>query len=157
MAGAVSADPCRRLRGDGGFAGTLAGVSLGFLVFLAGTLMIANAWGVVDTKSATTEAARAAARSYVQASDPAAAAEDATNAAASALSGFGRSPARARITLVSGTLSRCARVTFAVSYPAPLLVLPFVGSLGSAETVRSVNSQLVGPYVSGLPGAASCA
>jgi hypothetical protein len=132
-------------------------VSLGFLVFIAGTLMIANAWGVVDTKSATTEAARAAARSFVQAPDPATAAADADSAAESALSGFGRSPAKARITLVSGTLSRCARVTIAVSYPAPLLDLPFVGSLGSAETVRSVNSQLVGPYVSGLPGVASCA
>jgi hypothetical protein len=119
--------------------------------------MIAHAWGVVDTKSATTEAARAAARSYVQASDPAAAAQEATTSAESVLSGFGRSPARARITLVSGTLNRCARVTIGVSYPAPLLDLPFVGSVGSAETVRSVNSQLVGPYVSGLPGVASCA
>jgi hypothetical protein len=157
MACAPAASPAQRLSGDGGFAGTVAGVSLGFLVLLAGTLMIAHAWGVVDTKSATTEAARAAARSYVQASDPAAAADDATTAAESTLSGFGRSPAKARITLVSGTLSRCARVTIEVSYPAPLLDLPFVGSVGRAETIRSVNSQLVGPYVSGLPGVASCA
>ena len=63
---------------------------------MVGTLMIANAWGVVDTKSATTEAARAAARSAVQAPDAASAAEEATAAAGVALTGLGRSPSRSR-------------------------------------------------------------
>jgi hypothetical protein len=146
-----------RLAAEDGFVGTLVGISLGLLVFVVGTLMIANAWGVVDTKSATTEAARAAARSAVEAPGAAAAAQDATAAADLALAGLGRSPGRARITTGLGSFDRCQRITVEVSYPAPLLALPLVGMLGSAEIVRSVHSELVDPYRSGLPGVALCA
>ena len=146
-----------RRREDDGFVGGFEGLAFGFLVFLAGTLLVSYAWAVVDTHSATTEAARQAARTYVEAPDQAQATADADRAAAEALSGYGRDPARARVTLAAGGFARCGRITVSVSYPAPLLDLPFVGLLGRGTVVRSSHSELVDPYRSGLAGVASCA
>lgn len=159
-AASAPAERCRSLRGrhrdEAGFVGGFSGLLFGMLLFVAGTLLVAYAWAIVDTKGATTEAARQAARTFVEAADPEAAASDATIAADQALAGFGRNPDRARISVVSGGFARCSRVTIAVSYPAPLLDLPFVGRVGRGLLVRSDHSELVDPFRSGLPGAASC-
>lgn len=148
--------PRSRARGDEGFAAGFEGLLFGVLLFVAGTLLIAYAWGVLDTKTATGEAARQAVRTYVEAPTAASAAPAADEAAAAALSGYGRNPARARVTFLSGQFARCDRVTIAVTYPAPLLELPFVGALGRAQSVRSEHSELVDPFRSGLPGTATC-
>lgn len=145
-----------RARGDDGFAAGFEGLLFGLLLFVAGTLLIAYAWGVLDTKTATGEAARQAVRTYVEAPDAATAADAADQAAAAALSGFGRNPGRAGVALVSGRFARCDRITIAVTYPAPLLDLPFVGPVGRAQTVRSEHSELVDPFRSGLAGTAAC-
>jgi hypothetical protein len=145
-----------RVEIDAGFAGTVTSVLLGFLVLVVGSLVIAYAWGVADTKFATTEAARAAARTYVQASDQTSAWPDAVAAADRALSSLGRDPGAARVTLASGQFDRCGRISITVSYPAPLVAIPLVGRLGTSVTVRSTNSELVDPYRSGPPGTASC-
>ena len=44
----------------------------GVLIFVVGSLLIANAWAVVDAKLATTAAAREAARAYVESGSAAA-------------------------------------------------------------------------------------
>jgi hypothetical protein len=141
---------------DDGFVAGFEGLLFGLLIFVAGTLLVTYAWGVVDTKAATGEAAQQAARTYVEAPDAVAAAEQAYQAADAALAGFGRDPARAQVALLSGEFARCSRITIAVSYPAPLLDLPFVGPVGRSENVRSENSELVDPYRSGLPGTSAC-
>jgi hypothetical protein len=146
----------RPARGEEGFVGGFEGLLFGVLIFVIGTLLVAFAWGVLDTKTATGEAARQAARTYVEAADAAAAAAQADQAAAAALAGFGRDPARASVSVMSGTFARCSRVTISVSYPAPLLELPLIGNLGRGISVRSQHSELVDPFRSGLPGAASC-
>ena len=146
----------RSPRGEEGFAGGFAGLLFGLLLFVVGTLLAAYAWAIVDTKSATSEAARQAARTFVEAADPAQASSGADRAAEQALAGYGRDPARARIAVVSGVFARCQRITVAVSYPAPLFDLPFVGPLGAGSLVRSVHSELVDPYRSGLAGTAAC-
>ena len=152
----------RRSRGwrqadEDGFVGGFEGLLFGMLIFVAGTLLIAYAWGVVDTKTATGEAARQAARTYVEAPDGATAATDADQAAAAALSGYGRDPSEARVRLVQGSFARCDRITISVSYPAPLFQLPFLGGLGRGLAVTSQHSELVDPYRTGLPGTSSCA
>ena len=145
-----------RGRGEDGFAGGFEGLLFGLLLFVVGTLLVAFAWGVVDTKSATGEAARQAARTYVEAPDGASAANQAESAADSALAGYGRNPARAKVALVAGRFTRCDRVTISVTYPAPLLELPFLGELGRGMSVRSRHSELVDPFRSGLGGIAAC-
>lgn len=146
-----------RRRGEEGFVGGLAGMVFGLLLFVVGTLVVANAWAVVDTKAAATEAARQAARTYVEAANPDLASQGAQQAADATLSGSGRDPAKASVTLASGYFARCERITISVSYPAPLLVLPFVGRVGTGELVRAQNSELVDPFGSGLPGTSACA
>ncbi|HWE55791.1 MAG TPA: hypothetical protein VG435_09770 [Acidimicrobiales bacterium] len=127
------------------------------LLFVGGTLLIAYAWGVIDTKTATDQAARQAVRTYVGAPDPAVAASTADQAADSTLAGYGRDPADASVALVSGQWARCARITIEVSYPAPLFHVPWLGSYGTGETVHSRESSTVDAYRSGLPGTATCA
>ena len=146
-----------RARGDDGFVGGFAGLLFGLLLFVAGTLLVAFAWGIVDTKSALVDAARRAGRTYVQSPDPVVAARDATLAAADTLAGYGRDPSRGRVRFESEGWGRCDRVTVVVSYPSPLLYLPFVGRVGTGQSVQADHSELVDPYRSGLPGAAACA
>lgn len=146
----------RAARSEDGFAGGFEGLLFGLLLFVAGTLLIAYAWGVATTKAATGEAARQAARTYVEAPDAAAAGVDAERAAGAALTGYGRDPSRASVRLAEGSFARCARITIAVSYPAPLFELPFVGALGRGIAVTSEHSELVDPYRSGLAGSSEC-
>jgi hypothetical protein len=145
-----------RVREADGFVGGFEGLLFGLLLFVAGTLLIGYAWGVVDTKAATEEAARQAARTYVEASSATLAGPSARSAAATALAGYGRDPNRATVGVAVGSFGRCERVTISVGYPAPLLALPFVGRVGSGQDVRADNSELVDPYRSGLPGTATC-
>ncbi len=155
---AVSAQPRRRPEADheSGFVGGFEALLFGFLLFVAGTLLIAHAWAIVDTKAAATEAARQAARTYVEAPSAALALTSAQAAADAALTGYGRDPGQAVVQFASGSFGRCQRVTISVSYPAPLLVLPFVGRVGTGGDVRAQNSELVDPYRTGLPGTATC-
>jgi hypothetical protein len=154
----VSATERLRQRRDdeSGFVGGFEALIFGVLIFVAGTLLVANAWGVVDAKLAADAAAREAARSYVAAPDAQAAWASAQQAAGQAVGGYGRNPAQARVRLAGGQWGRCQRVTIEVSLPAPLLTLPFVGRIGEAETVHSDHSELVEPYTSGVPGTAVC-
>lgn len=147
----------RAPRDEEGFVGGFEGLLFGLLLFVVGTLMVANAWGVVDTKAAAELAARQAARTYTEAPTASVAASSAPLAADQALAADGRDPARATVRVASGAFGRCQRITISVTYPAPLLVLPWVGRVGSAESVHAVHSELVDPYRTGLPGTAQCA
>jgi hypothetical protein len=90
------------------------------------------------------------------AADGSVAGPEAQAAADEVLSGYGRSPTRGQVTLLSGGFARCERVTIEVRYPTPIIVLPFVGRVGSGPSVAATHSELVDPYRSGLPGTASC-
>jgi hypothetical protein len=142
---------------EAGFVGGLWGWIFGLLIFVVGTLLVARTWAVVDTKFAVDAAARQAVRTYVQAPSAAAAGPQADQAADVALSGYGRRPGLAEITLVSGNFSRCSLITIKVTYPAPLLVLPWLGRVGRSGEVSATHSELVDPFRSGLPGTSSCA
>lgn len=142
---------------EAGFAGGLDGLVFGLLIFVVGTLIVASAWGVVDTKMATGTAATDAARTYVEADNATDAAAGARVAADDVLAGLGRDPARGSVVLAGGLFGRCQRVTIRVSYPSPLVVLPFVGRVGRGLEVASSHSELVDPYRAGLPGTATCA
>lgn len=149
--------PDRRARADDeyGFAGGLAGLLFGVLIFIVGTFLVGYGWAVVQTKAAVVDAARQAARTYVEAPNALDAYQSARAAADASLADKGRDPARASMQLSSGPFGRCARITITVAYPAPVLLLPIPGLLGGS-TVRAEHSELVDPFRSGLPGSASC-
>ncbi len=141
---------------EAGFVGGFEGLLFGLLLFVVGTLLVANAWAVIDTKAAAEDAARQAARTYVEGPSEVLATTGAQQAAGEALAGFGRDPARAGVSVTAGRFGRCQRITITVTYPSPLLELPWIGQVGSAEHVRASHSELIDPYRTGLTGAASC-
>lgn len=143
------------VRGEAGFAGGLAGLLFGLLIFLLGTFLAAYGWAVVQTKSAVVDAARQAARTFVEAPDAQDAYTSARMAADASLAAKGRDPTRATLRISSGGFGRCERVTITVSYPAPVVVLPISSVLGGS-TVSAAHSEIVDPYRSGLPGSAEC-
>ena len=59
-----------RRGGDRGQAGGMEVLPLGFLVLVSVTLVIANAWGVIDARMAVSAAAREAVRAYVRGERP---------------------------------------------------------------------------------------
>lgn len=145
-----------RLCADRGQVGGIEALPFGLLIFVLGALLIANAWAVVDAKFATDAAARQAARTFVEGSDPEIALEAATAAARDAIAGHGRDPDRAEVTpLGVPRLERCARAAFEVVYAVPALSIPLIGGYGRAPfLVRSTHSELVDPFRNGLPGSA---
>ncbi len=145
-----------RVRDEAGQVGGLEAVVFGVLLFVLGTMLVVNAWGVVDTKLAATSAAREAARTFVEAPSPSVAGASAQQAAEEAMAGHGRRRDRMRLELRAGRFARCSRVTFEVRYDVPLIAIPLLGQHGSGFTVRARHSELVDPYRSGLPGAAAC-
>src|SRR3954447_14686723 len=56
----------RRWHDERGQVGGLEALAFGLLIFVIGTLIVANAWAVVDAKFAVESAARQAARNYVE-------------------------------------------------------------------------------------------
>jgi hypothetical protein len=146
-----------RLQGDRGQVGGIEALPFGLLVFVLGSLLIANAWAVVDAKFATDAAAREAVRAFVEASadavDPV---TDARLVGLEALAGHGRDPGRATVDPVGEVaLARCERATFEAVYVVPALSLPLIGGWGNGPfTVRSTASELVDPFRAGLDGAA---
>lgn len=58
-----------RWRDESGFVGGFEALPFGFLVFVAGTLLLVNAWAVFDSHLAASAAAREAVRSFVESDD----------------------------------------------------------------------------------------
>lgn len=139
-----------------GQVGGIEGLVFGVLVFVFGTLLVANAWGVIDAKLAATSAAREAARTYVEAASEADAGLAAVEAAQRAITAHGRRWDRTVVRRVGGAFVRCEQVTIEVTYRVPLVAVPLLGQTGDGLTVSARHAEVVDPYRSGLAGAAGC-
>lgn len=140
-----------------GAVGGLEAIPFGLLVFVVGTLLVANAWAVVDAKLAVTAAAREAARTWVEGDGAEAGRAAAVAAAAEAVAGHGRDPARLELDLDAPTgFGRCAPVVVRATYVVPALPLPWIGGFGRGIEVASRHSERVDPFRDGLEGAAAC-
>lgn len=149
----------RRGQGDAGQVAGIEVLPFGVLTFVVGTLLVANAWGVVDAKLAVTSAAREAVRSYVEAPDQPAAWEAADAAARGAIAGHGRDPDATTVEVRHDgdrPFARCTRAVVTVHHPVPVIRLPWIGGFGHAFDVVARQSEVVDPYRSGLPGEATC-
>ena len=146
----------RFVRDDRGAVGNIEVLPFGVLVFVIGSLLITNAWAVVDARMAVSAAAREATRSYAEAANPASAAADAQQAAAETIAGHGRDPSRLRLDIQTTGFARCAPVTIRAGYEVPAMHLPWIGGYGHGFDVWSTHTELIDPYRSGLAGAAQC-
>ena len=144
-----------RLVDERGAVGGLEVLPFGLLVFVVGSLLIANAWGVIDAKLAASAAAREAVRTFVEsdAGSTDGAWDEAVAAAHETIEGHGRSIDRMAITR-TGALERCAPVTVEVTYAVPAVALPWIGGFGPGVIVaRGRHGEIVDPYRDGVPAA----
>lgn len=125
---------------------------LGFLVFAVGSLMIVNAWTVVDSWMAVSTASREGARIFVE-SPPDQAWPAAEARILDVMDDYGRgtrtiAPAPPTIE-GDGSYARCAVVTVSVEYDLAFITLPFLGGFGSIDTITARHSERIDPYRSG--------
>jgi hypothetical protein len=139
-------------RDDRGQVAGIEAIPFGLLLFVAGALLVANAWAVIDAKMAVSSAAREAARSYVEAADDRTGRAAANTAAVDAVRAYGRDPSKLSLSLPenatapSDPFRRCQRITFQASYPVPALTIPLIGGFGSGFVVTASHSEIVDPY-----------
>jgi hypothetical protein len=148
-----------RLRGDSGVVGGVEVLPFGVLMFVVGSLLVTNAWAVVDAKFMATSAARQAARPYVEAPSPGAAIARARSGVAEAVAGQGHDPVRAHLSVdhdQGRAWGRCVRVVATVDYEVPALALPWIGGYGHGFDVVAAHSEIIDPYRAGLAGPAKC-
>lgn len=148
-----------RLQGDGGVVGGIEAIPFGVLTFVVGSLLVANAWAVIDAKFAVSSAAREAARQYVEAPDRSAAARGAAERVGETIDEHGREGHRAHVEIMHDdgrAWGRCTRVRVTVSYPVPAVTLPWIGGYGGGFDVRSTHSEIVDPFRADLPGSGTC-
>jgi hypothetical protein len=142
-----------RGRDESGFVGGLEALPFGFLVFVAGTLLLVNAWAVFDCHVAASAAAREAVRAFVESDgsrDEAVRSGEA--AAAEALVGQGKQPGRSTMEWTGARLDRCQPVSVSVRYRVPLVVVPWIGSFGRGVlTTTARHQEIVDPLRRGLP------
>jgi hypothetical protein len=137
-------------RGEEGFAAGAESLVFGVLIFVIGTLLVVNAWAVVDAKFATAAAAREAVRAAVETPPGDEPGPRAVAAAHEALAGHGIDPARTTVTAERVGLARCQPVVYRVSTRVPVLVLPGIERRRTGFTVSARHTEVVDPYRSGL-------
>lgn len=147
--------------GEDGFVAGAEALIFGVLIFVIGTLIVVNAWSVVDAKFATSAAAREAARAVVETAAGPEHLEVARDAARRTLDGYGRPAASMTVTSVgpaelvtSGPgpdgFRRCAEVGYEVEILVPAIA--FIGSTSIGEfRVSSQHHELIDPYRTGRP------
>ena len=135
--------------------GQVGGVEMllgGVLVFVAGTLLVVNAWAVVDARMTVGSAARAAVRAAAESNSPAQANAAAQRSAAAVATAHGRDANRMTLTIVgteSGAFGRCSQLTVEAGYRVPALSIPLIGGLGHGFNVRARHVGIVDPYRDG--------
>ncbi len=150
-----------RRTGDRGQVAGIEALPFGLLIFVAGTLLLVNIWGVVDAKFATDAASREATRYVVESArldrDPATIRAGAQAVAQRTLEDHGRRrPPTVRIRPEGVRLERCDRIQVTVATQVPAIRLPFFGGFGEAFEIVATHSELVDPTRSGLDGRADC-
>ncbi len=139
-----------------GVVGGVEVLPFGMLVFVTGTLILANLWAVVDAKLAVETAAREAGRAYAEAPDQATASSEAGRAAREAMAGAGRNPDRLVLARSTSAFVRCAVVEHRASYRIPSVTVPFLGGLGHGATVVGRHRDVLDPFRAGLGGPGAC-
>lgn len=140
-----------RRRDESGFVGGFEALPFGFLVFVAGSLLLTNAWAVFDSHLAASAAAREAVRAFVESggstTDALTVGEEAAD---EALEGHGKDRSRATIEWDGAELVRCQPVTVTVTYDVPLVAVPWVKAFGDGLLRTSArHTEVVDPYATG--------
>lgn len=149
----------RPLAAPGDDAGVVGGTEVlpfGLLIFVCGSLLFVNAWGVVDTRFAVASAAREATRAYAESTDPGVGRQAAHDAAGEAIAAYGHDPEGLALEGPSGALVRCGTVTSTATYQVPAIRIPVIGGFGDGITVSATHTARVDELAAGLPEGSQC-
>ena len=140
-------------------SGQVAGIEIlpfALLIFVAGMLLVANAWAVINAKMAASNAAAQTARTYAETPagmGPAAAWTRAAAAGDRAFAAAGITPDHHSLHPRAGPGPfRCRRVVVEAQVTVERIVVPWLGGFGDGLDVRATHSELVDPYRGGLEG-----
>jgi hypothetical protein len=126
-----------------GVVGGAEALAFGTLILLAGALMTANVWGIVETRVALDAAAREYLRAYTSGSDAVSARDAGERAAAVTLAGRGTPLSGLRIASPDATgFGPCGVATVELTASVPVARVPFLGELASSE-VRVTHTELI--------------
>lgn len=134
--------------------GAVEALPVAMLLLVAGTLLLADAWAVLDTKLAVEQAAREGGRVAVEASDRRTAAPAARRAAALSFVGSGRDAGRLEVAADGRWRHRCALLEVRASTSVRTIRLPIIGSFGPPVTVHGRHREVLDPFRSDLRGEA---
>ena len=137
-----------RVRDERGAIGGMEMLPLGFLVFVVASLMIVNAWTVVDSWFAVSTAAREGVRVYVE-SEPDEAWPNARARVQQVMDDYGRGDRAIAPAAPEPAFERCNLVTITAGYELAFINLPFVGEFGALATIEASHSERIDPYRSG--------
>lgn len=136
----------RRRRDERGFVAGLEGVLFAVLILLVGTLIVVNAWSVLQTRRTLDGAAREYLRAYTEGDGPDDAVASGRRALAAVLSGESRIGSHGPAVRIDGPdpgrFGPCVEAEVAISAVVPAARIPFVGTFGST-TVRVTHTELV--------------
>ena len=139
-----------------GAVGGIEVLPFGVLIFVAGSLLLANLWAVLDAKLTVEAAAREASRAYAEAPNASSAEADAGRAAGEVVRGAGRNPSRLELRDNHPRFVRCAVVEHRASYRLPALTVPFLGGIGTGTTVTGRHREVIDPFGAGLEPGDNC-
>ena len=131
----------------------LDGLLFGSLILLGGTVLIVNAWSVIETRQALDGAAREYLRAYTEAPDPRSAVSDADAAARASLAGGNR---RLDVRIRppdTATFGPCALASVELSADVAAARIPFVGEFGSTQ-VSVAHTEMIDAHREVTSGAA---
>lgn len=133
-------------RGERGAVAGLEGVVFGVLILVAGTIVVVNAWSVLQTRRALDGAAREYLRAYTESESPDAAITAGRRSLDAVLSGERRGGLHAsQLRLEEPDPSRfgpCADASVVLSVEVPAARVPFIGEVAST-TVRVAHTEMI--------------
>lgn len=142
-------------RGEDGVVGGVEALPFSVLIFVVGTLILVNAWGVVDAKLAATAAAREAARTFVESDGGPSGLDAADRAGKGAYENYGRDPDKITLVPTYDAFQRCGRVTYVAETQVKAIKVPFIAGLGDF-TVEARHSEQIDALRSGVGGEGAC-
>lgn len=143
----------RRARNERGMVAGGEALAFGTLVLLVGALVLANAWSVVETRTAVDAAAREYLRAYTRADDRASGLAAGDWAARMTLTARGTPLRGLRIDAPNAAeFGPCGRAEVTLTATVPAARLPLLGEL-SATDVRVTHAELIGAHEEVTPHA----
>ena len=130
--GRASTHRARRGRGEHGQAAGIETLPFGVLVFIAGTLLVVNAWAVVTNRATADSIAREYLRAYTKETTQPAALDAGRHVVDAIVASSGLPPDRVRVDPPT-EWGACAVATVTVHLAVPDIHAPFLGDLGAHQ------------------------